>query len=64
MDDFVLTEQNNRDLDRLKQYFPFRHIWYAIVDGEFQAQATVDKRRMNKLARAGHKVFLLKFGDK
>lgn len=46
-----------RDLARLRQYYPYRHIWCACKDGEWQVGATLTRREPNKMAREGWQVF-------
>ena len=53
-----LTDQQQAELLRLKQWFPYRIIFGVIrTTGEFEAYAKTDKRTMLKLAREGHVVY-------
>jgi hypothetical protein len=56
-----LTLSQKEEMKRLKQYFPYRIVWACInsVTGEFSAQASSDKRAINKELRAGNQVFQL-----
>ena len=57
----MMNEKQIEELRRLKAYFPYRIVWACInaVTGEFSAQASYDKRAMNKELRAGNQVFQL-----
>lgn len=55
----ALTKEQDAQLVRLKQYYPWRIVWGAIVNGEFESYATTTKHRMNKYLREGHQVFIL-----
>lgn len=55
-----LPEKTEAELIRLKQYFPYRHIWCAHKEGEWVTGATLDKREPNRLARNGWQVFTVK----
>lgn len=58
----LLNEQQERELRRLKQYFPFR-IVFGVIDkdtAEFSAYAKTTMRTANTLSRKGHAVFVLK----
>jgi hypothetical protein len=52
-----LTSDQEQQLIRLKQYFPYRIVFGVIVDGEFQMYADTTKRRMNKFLKSGCLVF-------
>jgi hypothetical protein len=55
-----LSNEQVEELKRLKQYFPFRHVFGVIkTDGTFEAHCQTTMRRANKLSRAGHAVYLL-----
>lgn len=48
------------EMERLKQYFPYRII-YGIIDkttGAYSAHAVTSMRIPNKLAKEGHQVFI------
>jgi len=57
----ALNEQQIAELQRLKSYFPYRIVWACInaATNEFSAQASYDKRALNKELRAGNHVFTL-----
>lgn len=54
-----LTDTQNRELARLKQYFPYRIVWGAINPGtgEWFASANTTKRQMNGYVKNGWVVF-------
>ena len=55
-----LTPEQESELRRLKSYFPFRIIWCEVDKaGKFSAQASRDKRQLNKSVRAGNQVAIL-----
>lgn len=57
----TLTDAQNAEMRRLKQYFPYRIVWgmFDKLTGEFSCSASYDKRAMNREARNGHTVFIL-----
>lgn len=55
-----LPEATEKELLRLKQYFPYRIIWCAHRNGEWLTGATPDNRAPNKLSREGWQVFKVK----
>ena len=57
-----LPETVERELKRLRQYFPFRIIWCAHRNGEWQTGAASTLRQPNKLQREGWQVFRVKAG--
>lgn len=56
-----LPQEKQKELKRLKAYFPMRHIWYAVKDNEILTGAAQTKRYPNKLARNGYTVYFVKF---
>ena len=56
-----LTPAQVSELRRLKAYFPFRIVFGVINkdSGEFEAWAKPTKHAANRLARAGHHVFMM-----
>lgn len=52
-----LPESTEREMLRLKAYFPARVVWCAHRNGEWQTGATLDNRVPNQLAREGWQVF-------
>lgn len=48
-----LPEEVLAEANRVKGYFPYRIIWAYRKDDKWEVQASVDKRAMNKCARAG-----------
>ena len=51
----TLNKEQEAEMIRLKQYFPYRIVW-AIIDletGKFEAHASFNKRQMNKALRDG-----------
>lgn len=52
-----MPESVERDLMRLRQYFPYRNVWCATKDGQWEVGATLTKRVPNDLARKGWQVF-------
>jgi len=61
MNDTLTTEQHN-ELSRLKDYFPFRIVFGVLNkdSGDFATYAKTTMHTANRLARQGHKVFILK----
>jgi len=60
--EMLLTSEQRQELARLQAYYPYRII-YGMIDkdsGEFFASAVISMRIPNKMAREGHKVFVLK----
>jgi hypothetical protein len=56
----TLTPDQLGEMQRLKQYFPFRIVFGAILPGgEFACGAVLNRREPNKLARNGAKVWTL-----
>jgi len=57
----MLNNKQERELRRLKQYFPYRIVFGVLdkVTGKFEAYATTTKHTANRLAREGHQVFVL-----
>ena len=58
----LLSEQQEQELRRLKQYFPYR-IVFGVIDKDTSQFQTYVKRTMhtaNNMTRKGHKVFILK----
>lgn len=58
----TLTKTQEAEVHRMKAYYPYR-IAYGMIDkdtGKFEAHATTSMRIVNKLARQGHTVFVLK----
>ena len=54
MDKDFFTEAQEAELRNLKAHFPYRIVWGAVdQNGTFEAQATHDRRRLNKYLRAG-----------
>jgi hypothetical protein len=54
----TLTTDQENQLKRLKQYFPYRIIFGVIYPtGEFETYAEHDKRKMNKFVKLGYTVF-------
>ncbi len=54
------TDAQLAEMQRLKSYFPYRIIYGAFSpDGEFEAGAQKDRRRINKLLREGWQVATL-----
>ena len=51
----IFTTEQEEQLRNLKAHFPFRIVWGAVNadTGEFEAQATSDRRRLMKRLRAG-----------
>ena len=50
----LFTDSQIEQLESLKLYFPYRIVWGAIdQNGNFEAQATFDRRRLNKYLRSG-----------
>ncbi len=56
-----LTQEQQDELLRLRQYFPFRLVWGSLdpFGGRWAAHATMDKREMKALVRKGWTVVLL-----
>ena len=54
-----LTDSQNTELTRLKQYFPYRVVWGAIHPdtNEWFASANTTKRQMNAYVKKGWVVF-------
>jgi hypothetical protein len=54
-----LTDSQNMELTRLKQYFPYRVVWGAIHPdtNEWFASANTTKRQMNAYVKKGWVVF-------
>lgn len=52
-----LPEATEKELVRLKQYFPARIIWCAHRNGEWMTGANLDNREPNRMARQGWQVF-------
>ena len=57
---FNLTPAQEAELTRLKQYFPFRIVYAALVNGSIQSGAVTTMREPNRLARLGYTVAILK----
>lgn len=56
-----LTPAQEGELRTLQATFPYRIIYYAIApDGEWFASAVTSRRIPNKLAREGHRVFIVR----
>ncbi len=55
------TLKAQENAQRLKAYFPFRIVWYAVhpESCEFETGATPTKRQANDMARKGWDVFIL-----
>ncbi len=58
--DIELSTETQDELNRLKQYFPFRIIFAAYIDGNFYTYATHTKRQMNNILRKGGLVWMVK----
>lgn len=57
----MLNDEQLKELQRLKAYFPFRIVFGVIdQDGKFEAYAKTTMHTANSLSRKGHSVFLLK----
>lgn len=55
-----LTQEQLKELQRLKAYFPYRIVFGVLrKSGEFEAWAKPTKHAANKLAREGHTVWIL-----
>lgn len=54
-----LTPEQTAEMQRIKSYFPYRIVYGAVKDGEWQCGAVTTKREPNRLAREGWTVFLL-----
>jgi hypothetical protein len=60
--EMLLTSEQQQEIARLQSYFPYR-IVYGMIDkdsGKFESHAVTSMRIPNKLAREGHKVFVMK----
>jgi len=56
-----LTKEQETEITRLKSYFPFRIIWIEINKaGEFDCFASTDRRQLNKSAKLGNAVYVVK----
>jgi hypothetical protein len=57
----MLTQKQLAELQRIKQYYPYRVVFGVINKdtGEFQTWCKTTKHIANKLAREGHQVFIL-----
>jgi hypothetical protein len=51
----TLNKEQEAEMIRLKQYFPYRIVWATsdLETGKFEAHASFDKRQMNKALRDG-----------
>jgi hypothetical protein len=59
--DNQLTKENEQELIRLKQYFPYRIIFGVILpDGEFKMYAVNTKHKLNKFLKLGYPIFQVK----
>ena len=48
------------EMNRLKDYFPFRIVWGAILpDGTYEVGANATKHRVNNLMRKGYSGFII-----
>lgn len=56
----MTKEEAVKEAKRIKQYFPFRIVFIAGKDNEWDAYATVTKAKMNTLIRKGYEVLQLK----
>jgi hypothetical protein len=54
-----MSDQQTKELQNLKAHFPFRIVYGALRNGEWQAGAVTSKRIPNQLARKGWQVWLL-----
>ena len=56
-----LTPEQEKELRRVKEYFPYRIVWGMLNKDtkEFFCTANHTKRQMNKAVREGHTVFKL-----
>ena len=57
MNERTLTDEQQTELKRLKQYFPFRIAYAAVKDDEFLSGAVPTMRVPNDLARRGYAVW-------
>lgn len=55
-----LTKEQTQELQRLKEYFPFRIVFGVLnQDGSFEAYAKTTMHTANRLARKGACVFIV-----
>ena len=60
-----ITESEIKELERLKMYFPYRHV-FGVVDkntNQFSAYACKTKHQANKKTREGHYVAFLTYEE-
>ena len=58
-----MTEEQQEQLKRLAEYFPYRIVFAVIMpDGEFRTYAETNKRRLNNFLRKGYTVYTIQKG--
>jgi hypothetical protein len=55
-----MSAEQERQLLRLKAYFPYRIVFGWIENGEFYTGAVATMHKPNKLAREGKEVWIIK----
>ena len=53
MEQPIFTPEQEQEMRKLKSHFPYRLVWGALKDGNFETHATHDRRKLNKYLRDG-----------